>query len=95
MEEELNSFFYCSSIASNSNLQKKFLRKLNCEDFPFLNAQPYSCAANYKVDQNILNFLVSIYIGISFKKVHLVHARTNSSFAGARCHPFYKIVRYI
>ena len=59
-KEELNSFFNCSSIARNSNLQKKFLRKLNCEDFPILNAHTYSCAANYKVDQNIPAFLVSI-----------------------------------
>ena len=54
-EEMRNSFFKCSTIASNPNYQHKMprARKLNCKDFPTLNNDPYPCDANYKVGSAI------------------------------------------
>ena len=50
LKKELrDAFFNCSIIASNLNYQHKIPRKLNCEAFPTLTDDPYSCDANYKV----------------------------------------------
>ena len=42
-------FFNCSIIAVLPYYQLKIPRKLNCEGFPALNDDPYTCDANYKV----------------------------------------------
>ena len=42
-------WFNCSFIAANPYYQLKIPRKLNCEGFPDLNDDLYTCDANYKV----------------------------------------------
>lgn len=49
----LHSFFNCSSTAANYKNVEKIPRKLNCKEFPELKDDPYTCAANYKVGQDV------------------------------------------
>lgn len=44
-----DSLFNCSIIAANPDYHLKIPRKLNCEGFPVLKGDPYTCDANYKV----------------------------------------------
>lgn len=48
-KEARDAMFNCSIIASNLIYQQKIPRKINCEAFPTLNDDPYTCDANYKV----------------------------------------------
>lgn len=45
----LDAFFNCSSILVHYNKVPKIPRTLNCEEFPELENDPYTCTANYKV----------------------------------------------
>ena len=48
-----DSLFNCSAIAVNYNMMQNIPRKLSCKTFPDLKDDPYTCAGNYKVSQNV------------------------------------------
>ena len=48
-----DSLFNCSAIAVIYNMIQNIPRKLSCKTFPDLKDDPYTCAGNYKVSQNV------------------------------------------